>query len=91
MIFQKYKNVVLRNIHSFGWLLWLWFYPIVWQTYDMSSWQCHDHNMSKLGSKCSPFLPQSSKNIVKGVTKMKLGHSLIIIIFLYVWKIKRET
>ncbi len=27
VIFQTYKNVVLRSVHSFGWLLWLWFYP----------------------------------------------------------------
>jgi len=28
VIFQTYKNVVLSNVHSLGWLLWLWFYPI---------------------------------------------------------------
>jgi hypothetical protein len=28
MIFETYKNVVLNNVHSLGWLLWLWFYPI---------------------------------------------------------------
>jgi len=27
MIFQTYKNAILKNVHSFGWLLWLWFYP----------------------------------------------------------------
>jgi len=27
VIFQTYKNVVLRNVHSFGWLLWLCFCP----------------------------------------------------------------
>jgi hypothetical protein len=26
MIFQTYKNVFLRNVHSLGWLLWLCFY-----------------------------------------------------------------
>jgi hypothetical protein len=29
MIFQTYKNVVLRSAHSFGWLLWIWFYFFV--------------------------------------------------------------
>jgi hypothetical protein len=28
MIFQKYKNMVLWNVHSLRWLLWLCFYPI---------------------------------------------------------------
>jgi hypothetical protein len=28
MIFQTYKNVVLKIVHSFGWLLWLCFYPL---------------------------------------------------------------
>ncbi len=27
VIFQTYKNAVLRNVHSLGWLLWLCFYP----------------------------------------------------------------
>jgi hypothetical protein len=27
VIFQTYKNVVWRNVHSLGWLLWLCFYP----------------------------------------------------------------
>ncbi len=26
VIFQTYTNVVLRNVHSLGWLLWLCFY-----------------------------------------------------------------
>jgi len=29
VIFQTYKNIVLKNVHSFGWLLWLCFYPLV--------------------------------------------------------------
>jgi hypothetical protein len=29
VIFQTYKNVILRNVHSFRWLLWLWFYPMI--------------------------------------------------------------
>ncbi len=28
VIFQTYKNVVLKSVHSLGWLLWLWFYLI---------------------------------------------------------------
>jgi hypothetical protein len=28
VIFQTYKNVVLRSVHSLGWLLWLCFYPL---------------------------------------------------------------
>jgi hypothetical protein len=27
VIFQTYKNIVLRNVHSLEWLLWLCFYP----------------------------------------------------------------
>jgi hypothetical protein len=27
VIFQTYKNVVKKSVHSFGWLLWLCFYP----------------------------------------------------------------
>jgi len=27
VIFQTYKNVVLKNVHSLGWFLWLCFYP----------------------------------------------------------------
>ncbi len=26
IIFQTYKNAILKDVHSFGWLLWLWFY-----------------------------------------------------------------
>ncbi len=29
MIFQTYKNVVLRNVHSLGWLFSLCFYPLM--------------------------------------------------------------
>jgi len=29
VIFQTYKNVILRSVHSFWWLLWLCFYPKV--------------------------------------------------------------
>jgi hypothetical protein len=29
VIFQTYKNVVLRNVHSLGWLLRVCFYPFV--------------------------------------------------------------
>jgi len=35
VIFQTYKNVVLRNAHSLGWLLWLCFYPITIYKYEM--------------------------------------------------------
>jgi hypothetical protein len=28
VIFQTYKNIVLRNVHSLGWFLSLCFYPI---------------------------------------------------------------
>ncbi len=28
VIFQTYKNVVLKSVHLLGWLLWLCFYPI---------------------------------------------------------------
>ncbi len=28
VIFQTYKNVVLKSVHSLGWLLWLCFYPL---------------------------------------------------------------
>jgi hypothetical protein len=28
VIFQTYKNAILRNVHSFGWFLWLWFCPM---------------------------------------------------------------
>jgi hypothetical protein len=27
VIFQTYKNEILRRVDSFGWLLWLYFYP----------------------------------------------------------------
>jgi hypothetical protein len=27
VIFQTYKNEVLKRVHSLGWLLWLCFYP----------------------------------------------------------------
>jgi hypothetical protein len=27
VIFQAYKNVILRNVHSFGWFFWLCCYP----------------------------------------------------------------
>jgi hypothetical protein len=29
VIFQTYKNVVLKSVHSLGWLLWLCFYPTI--------------------------------------------------------------
>ncbi len=28
MIFQTYKNAVLKNVHTLGWLFWLCFYPL---------------------------------------------------------------
>jgi hypothetical protein len=28
VIFQTYKNTILRHVHSLGWLLLLWFYPL---------------------------------------------------------------
>jgi len=28
VIFQIYKNAILRNVHSLGWFHWLWFYPL---------------------------------------------------------------
>ncbi len=31
VIFQTYKNIVLRNVHSLGWFLWPWFYLLVMQ------------------------------------------------------------
>jgi hypothetical protein len=30
------KNVVLRSVHSFGWLLWLWFY--LWMFFNIIIW-----------------------------------------------------
>jgi hypothetical protein len=36
VIFQTYKNAVLRNVHSLEWLLWLWFYLIVKMLLDLS-------------------------------------------------------
>jgi hypothetical protein len=27
MIFQTYKHIILKKVHSLGWLLWLCFYP----------------------------------------------------------------
>jgi hypothetical protein len=30
VIFQTYKNVVLKSVHSHGWFLWLWFYSKVY-------------------------------------------------------------
>jgi hypothetical protein len=35
MIFQTYKNVVLNNVHSLGWLLLIVFLPIVGFTYNI--------------------------------------------------------
>jgi hypothetical protein len=29
VIFQTYKNAILRNVHSLGWLLQLCFYPTI--------------------------------------------------------------
>jgi hypothetical protein len=51
MIFQTCKNVILRNVHSFGWLLWLWFYPYVvfhflFGTYGNERW-IHHFKMTK--------------------------------------------
>jgi hypothetical protein len=36
VIFQTYKNIILKNVHSLGWLLWLWFYPMVKMFLDLS-------------------------------------------------------
>jgi hypothetical protein len=38
VIFQTYKNLVLRSVQSLGWLLRLWFYPIL---------NCHTHTKGK--------------------------------------------
>jgi hypothetical protein len=27
VIFQTYKNAILRSVHLFGWFIWLCFYP----------------------------------------------------------------
>jgi hypothetical protein len=29
VIFQTYKNAILRSVHSLRWFFWLWFYPLV--------------------------------------------------------------
>jgi hypothetical protein len=29
VIFQTYKNTILRSVHSLGWLLWLCFYWMI--------------------------------------------------------------
>jgi len=29
VIFQTYKNAILKNVHSPKWFLWLWFYPYI--------------------------------------------------------------
>jgi hypothetical protein len=29
MIFQTYKNVVIKNVHSLEWFFWLYFYPFM--------------------------------------------------------------
>jgi hypothetical protein len=41
-IFQTYKNIVLNNVHSLGWLLWLCFYPIVVLYYHQWILRIHD-------------------------------------------------
>jgi hypothetical protein len=38
VIFQTYKNVILRSVHSLGWLLWLWFYPNI-TSWPNNNWQ----------------------------------------------------
>jgi hypothetical protein len=36
VIFQTYKNAILRSFHSLGWLLSLWFYPPAIFFYQLS-------------------------------------------------------
>ncbi len=44
MIFQTYKNVFLRSVHSLGWLLWLWFYPkVFWKINGKYSKKIYDN------------------------------------------------
>ncbi len=42
--FQTCKNTILKNVHSLGWLLWLWFYPkhiMSWCGMDFQSTPLH--------------------------------------------------
>ncbi len=34
VIFQTYKRVILKSVHSLGWLLWLHFYPLGFAKYE---------------------------------------------------------
>jgi hypothetical protein len=42
LIFQRYKNVVLKSVHSLGWIFLLWFYPIQ----NVSNSKCPQSNQT---------------------------------------------
>ncbi len=35
VIFQTYKNAILKSVHSFRWFLWLWFYPFIFWDHNI--------------------------------------------------------
>ncbi len=43
VIFQTYKNAILRIVYSLGWLLWLWFYPILLCHLEVGYSTHHEH------------------------------------------------
>jgi len=45
VIFQTYKNVILRRVNSLGWLFWLYFYP---SFYFLWKWPIYHVNLAKV-------------------------------------------
>jgi hypothetical protein len=55
VIFQTYKNIILRNVHSLGWLLLLWFYPFNKWRIKYSSFTYHIHTIHIFRNFQDPF------------------------------------
>jgi hypothetical protein len=73
VIFQTYKNVAFRSVHSLGWLLLLCFYPIIIYKYEMDFvatplWgKCEDEtHIPKSGNLESSGTPKTSEFDCRG-------------------------
>jgi hypothetical protein len=71
VIFQTYKNVVLKCVHSFGWFLWLWFY-------HMFSWKVKHCG---LGAYEEPQKELQRKKLQRSIVDSTMSLPILVVVF----------
>jgi hypothetical protein len=88
VIFQTYKNLILRNAHSLGWLLWLCVYPINLKNQSIvnSILNCHHKTLICSNINDHQVLISSFHNmgvsLLKNLKKMKINGEKVKIVSL---------